>query len=182
MIFRLVSRRSHHETSITALYGAIVAQARNEGFYVQYEVPDTVAGRFDMIVLHLWLLLRQLRASTAGQSLAQGVFDRFCRDMDHSFREMGVGDLAVPRRMREVGEAFYGRARAYDAALESTDPEALALALARNIYGTPSGGLAGARRLAGYVRSAAMALATQDETVLAQGQPHFPHPDGIEAN
>lgn len=182
MIFRLLSRRSPDRATIAALYGAIVAQARHETFYLHYAVPDTVAGRFDMVVLHLWLVLRRLQTSAAGRTLAQGVFDHFCRDMDHSFREMGVGDLAVPRRMREVGEAFYGRAGAYDAALDGPDSDALASALARNIYASLPRGFAGARRLADYVRSAAADLAAQDETALTQGQPRFPQPDWISAD
>ena len=81
-------------------------------------MPDTVLGRFDMIVLHLVLLLRRLRAGEAAhRALAQGVFDAFCRDMDDNLREMGISDQGVPRQMRKVGEAFYGRAQAYEAAL-----------------------------------------------------------------
>src|SRR4029077_120637 len=104
MIFRLF-RRTPRDPSIAALYGAIVAQARTEAFYQHYHVPDTVNGRFEMIVLHLVLLLHRLhREGEQGRMLGQGVFYYFCRDMDANFREMGVGDLAVPRRMRGVGE------------------------------------------------------------------------------
>ena len=111
-------RRSPKRT-IAALYGAIVAQARAARSSTQaYGVPDTVLGRFDLIVLHLVLLLRRLRAGEAAhRALAQGVFDAFCRDMDHNLREMGISDQGVPRQMRRVGEAFYGRAQAYEAAL-----------------------------------------------------------------
>src|SRR3989442_6857779 len=104
--------------SIAALYGAIVAQARLAVFYQTYGVADTVLGRFDLIVLHLALVLRRLRRDHE-KAVAQGVFDAFCRDMDDNLREMGVGDQAVPEQMRRVGEAFYGRAQAYDAALDA---------------------------------------------------------------
>ena len=110
--------------TIAALYGAIVAQARDPRFYEAYGVPDTVLGRFDLIVLHLALVLRRLREGDASaRTLAQGLFDAFCRDMDHNLREMGVGDQGVPRQMRRVGEAFYGRAQAYDAALAEQSNE-----------------------------------------------------------
>src|SRR5947199_10564680 len=113
--------------TIAVLYGAIVAQARDPRFYEAYEVPDTVLGRFDLIVLHAALLLRRLRAGdAAARTLVQGVFDTFCRDMDHNLREMGIGDQRVPQQMQRVGEAFYGRARAYDAALAERDSAALA--------------------------------------------------------
>src|ERR1051325_6534511 len=118
--------------TIAALYGAIVTQARDPRFYEAYGVPDTVLGRFDLIVLHLVLVLRQLRKGDASiATLAQGVFDAFCRDMDHNLREMGISDQGVPRQMRRVGEAFYGRAQAYDAALASPRDRALVEAVRR---------------------------------------------------
>src|SRR3954453_7293487 len=123
------------DPTIATLYGAIVTQARDPRFYEFYGVPDTVLGRFDLIVLHAALLLRRLRTGdAAARALAQGVFDTFCRDMDHNLREMGISDQGVPRQMQRVGEAFYGRAQAYDAALAKRDSGALAGALARNVY------------------------------------------------
>src|SRR5262249_18838863 len=121
MIFRLF-RRDPQAATIAALYGAIVAQARNPAFYLEYGVPDTPEGRFDMIVLHLALVCRRLgRAQGPDQaparSVSQAVFDMFCRDMDHNLREMGVSDIGVPKKMRKLGEAFYGRLDAYDRAL-----------------------------------------------------------------
>src|ERR1043165_5052916 len=112
--------------TIDALYGAIVAQAREPGFYAALGVPDTVSGRFDMVLLHVVLVLRRLRQvgdkdgegeRALAQELSQQLFDRFCRDMDHNLREMGISDQGLPRHMRRVGEAFYGRAQAYEAAL-----------------------------------------------------------------
>jgi cytochrome b pre-mRNA-processing protein 3 len=145
---------------VAALYGMIVAQARSPIFYRGYGVPDTVAGRFDMIVLHLVLLLQRLKGeSSAVQALGQEVFNLFCRDIDDNFREMGMGDLAVPREMRKVGEAFYGRAAAYEAAL-AVDDASLAAALTRNIFGKPSHD---ARRLAAYMREAVRQLGTQHD-------------------
>src|SRR5215467_3304390 len=113
--------------TIETIYGMIVTQAREPLFYRELGVPDTVDGRFDLILLHLWIVLSRLRAAEAGkepgQGLSQALFDRFCEDMDDNLREMGVGDLAVPKRMQAFGEAFYGRSRAYDAALvEGAEP------------------------------------------------------------
>src|SRR6185295_9484337 len=111
-------RRASPSGNIDALYGMIVAQARNAEFYRGYGVPDTVDGRLDMIVLHLVLVLRQLTQAhgAALPPAGQDLFDRFCADMDDNFREMGVGDFGVPKRMQKVGEAFYGRAKVYERA------------------------------------------------------------------
>jgi cytochrome b pre-mRNA-processing protein 3 len=164
------------KSTIAALYGAIVAQARLPVFYQSLGVPDTVLGRFDMIVLHLVLLLRRLREGQAHRELAQAVFNAFCRDMDDNLREMGISDQGVPREMRKVGEAFYGRAQAYEAALGAPGDAGLAAALARNVYGAVEPPVAAAS-LAAYVRAAARVLAEQELTVLASGHVHFPAPD-----
>lgn len=158
----------------------IVAQARSPSFYRDYQVPDTVNGRFDMIVLHLVLVLGRLRQTDAGGNLpvlGQQIFDRFCRDMDANFREMGIGDLTVPKEMKRVAEAFYGRAAAYEAALAAHDRSALEGALARNVFG-PAAVTAGARRLAAYVERAALQLATQQPSA---GRVEFPDPLSIPA-
>src|ERR1700719_304634 len=105
--------------TIEAIYGMIVTQARLPSFYRDLGVPDTVNGRFDLLVLHLWMVLRRFRSAEAAANHSQALFDRFCDDMDANLREMGVGDLTVPQRMRAFGEAFYGRVAAYDLALTS---------------------------------------------------------------
>jgi len=164
------------DPTIAALYGAIVTQARDPRFYEAYAVPDTVLGRFDLIVLHLALVLRQLRKGDASiAALAQGVFDAFCRDMDHNLREMGIGDQGVPRQMRRVGEAFYGRAQAYDAALADPGHDRLAETLRRNVYAEAADSVA-AGALAAYVRKAADELDAQALENLVRGVVSFPHP------
>jgi cytochrome b pre-mRNA-processing protein 3 len=180
MIFGLFR---HAPKTIARLYGTIVAQARAPVFYDRYAVPDTVNGRFEMIVLHLVLLLRRLEAEPRSvRRLGQGVFDLFCRDMDGSLREMGVGDLAVPRRMRRIGDAFYGRQSTYAAAL-GAGVEPLRNALARNVFGLEPGPIAGGTperagvdRLARYVDGAIRHLAAQDGATLARAELSFPDP------
>jgi cytochrome b pre-mRNA-processing protein 3 len=177
-MFSLPFRGLSRNPTIEAVYGMIVAQARSPSFYRDYGVPDTLSGRFDMIVLHLVLVLRRWRTTpTNVRPLGQQIFDRFCRDMDHNFREMGVGDLAVPKEMRRVAEAFYGRAGAYEAALADGDQAAIEAALTRNVFGTAQPPL-GARRLAAYMQAAARQLAMQDP---AEGKILFPDPDLVMA-
>jgi cytochrome b pre-mRNA-processing protein 3 len=183
MIFRLF-RRDPMAGTIDALYGAIVAQARRPAFYTAYGAPDTTDGRFDMVVLHVALVCRRLGRETgageAARHLSQRVFDMFCADMDHNLREMGVGDLTVPKKMRRMGEAFYGRLEVYDRALAATGDDELAIALARNVLGT-SAPAAPARRFAAYVREAARRLDATPFAALAGGQLDFPDPDAVAA-
>ena len=167
-------RRQTQDPRIARLYGTIVAQARSPSFYAEYGVPDTVAGRLDMILLHLVLVLRSLgRGSEPLQAMGQEVFNQFCRDIDDNFREMGVGDLSVPKEMRRVGEAYYGRAAVYDAALAAGEDQ-LVDALARNIFDGPADG---ARRLAAYVGECVAGLAEQDGFL--NGELRFPEPSKI---
>jgi cytochrome b pre-mRNA-processing protein 3 len=172
---RPLFRRSPKPT-FAALYGVIVAQSRHAAFYEGYGVPDTVLGRFDMIVLHLALVVRRLRQGGDGEkAAAQGAFDAFCRDMDDNLREMGISDQGVPKQMQRVGEAFYGRAQAYDAALDQADDAALIAALARNVYAGVDGPEAAAARLAAYVRRVAAELGAQRPEHVV-GAVRFPQP------
>ncbi|MBL4666293.1 MAG: hypothetical protein JKY04_02860 [Sneathiella sp.] len=119
-----------------ALYTEIVRQARQPVFYLKASVPDTVDGRFEMISLHAFLVMRRLKNEDAeAEKLQQAVFDRMFTDMDHSIREIGVGDLSVGKRIKAMAEVFYGRIIAYETALDGGD-ESLETALERNHYGT----------------------------------------------
>jgi cytochrome b pre-mRNA-processing protein 3 len=173
-------RRSSNRRSIPALYGAIVAQARSARFYADFGVPDTVAGRFDLIVLHLVLVLRRLGGGEgeAGHRLGQSLFDAFCRDLEGNLREMGTGDLAVPKRMRAFAEAFYGRQAAYLAALGADHPGDFEKALARNIFS--AGEHPGAVPLAAYARAAARQLDAQSDAALRGGAVVFPNPEAFD--
>jgi cytochrome b pre-mRNA-processing protein 3 len=166
-IFRRDDRRPF------ALYGAIVAQARQPALYAALRVPDTVDGRFDMVVLHLVLAVRRLRGAAAMEQ--QAVFDLFIADMDRSLREMGVGDLTVPKRIKKMAEAFYGRLEAYGTALDAGDRAALAQAIDRNVF-PDAGDPAAAAALAAYALTAEQALAAQPIEDIVAGRIGYPAP------
>lgn len=176
MILRLF-RRQFQPGTIHTLYGVIVAQARRPEFYEEFGIADTVEGRFDMIVLHLAVVLRRLKREPHGAALGRALLDAFARDMDHNLREMGVGDLTVPKQMKRMMEAFYGRSRSYESALAGDDAAALEQALARNVFaGGAAGGVA---RLAAYVRHAAEQLDAVDGAQFLDGLLVFPAPRAI---
>ncbi len=128
-------RRNRHERAGYVLYTAAVAAARAPFLYATVGVPDTLDGRFDLVGLHVFLVIRRLQAQPApGPALAQAVFDAMFHDMDVNLREMGVSDIAVGRKVKVMWEAFNGRATAYAAALDSGDTAALQAALARNVW------------------------------------------------
>src|SRR5689334_7060106 len=175
MMFPLF-RRNVRQNTISTLYGTIVAQARLPCFYREYGVPDTVSGRFDLLVLHLATVLDRLAKDPVLREQGQALFDRFCHDMDHNLREMGVGDLAVPKEMQRMGEAFYGRAEAYRAALAAANKGALAQAIVRNIYGGAAPTSGAADRLAAYIRQAIRELEEQRPSDFMAGRILLPDP------
>ncbi len=162
------------EAVATGIYGAAVAQARRPELYAVLGVPDSVTGRFEMVVLHAVLVIERLkRDGEAGRALGQLVFDDFCRDMDQSLRELGFGDQAVPKRMKALGEGFYGRAAAYGDSLG--DRPGLATAIARNVFpdGEPP---VAAGWLADYAIAVAAALAGTSVDEIAAGRAVLPDP------
>jgi cytochrome b pre-mRNA-processing protein 3 len=179
-MFQRLRSKNDPQENIHRLYGAIVAQAREPSFYEDYRVPDTVEGRFDLIVLHVYLVSRRLaQADEDAKAVAQEVFDLFFQDMDESMRELGVGDLSVPKKVRAMGEAFYGRAKAYDAALIDNSGGKLAAALHRNVFAGSAGHEDAAARLARYVHLAGNCLALLKKDQIAQGKITFPRPEEI---
>lgn len=134
MIFNLFRKNTATEP-VLAIYSAIVAQSRQPVFYAEWLVPDTVTGRFDMISLHMALLFRRLRSETGrSKDFSQSVFDLFFRDMDRSLREMGVGDLGVPKRIQKMGNIFFGLLAALSEPMDRNDSQALEAVLSRNIF------------------------------------------------
>jgi cytochrome b pre-mRNA-processing protein 3 len=170
---RNLRRHNRHERAGFALYAAAVAAARDPWFYAALLVPDTLDGRFDLVALHAFLVVRRLQDSPApGPDLSQAVFDAMFTDMDNNLRELGVSDLRVGKRVRAMWEAFHGRSVAYAQALDAGDRAALATALARNVWrgAVPDGA---AEDLATYVLSQAAHIATQPLSDLATGKVLF---------
>ena len=155
------------------LYTAAVAQARRPAFYADLGVPDRIDARFELYVLHVVLLQQRLSGHGAeAAETAQALFDAFVGALDHTLREMGVGDLTVPKKMRRLGEAIYGRVKAYDTALAARDLDALSALLERTVFEGAAG--AGRDRMAAYVLASADRLAAQPLADLLEARPNWP--------
>lgn len=172
MVFERLFKGRRHQRPAEAVYDAVVAQARCPVFYTDYGVEDGFEQRFDLLVLHVHLVVRRL-AGGGDPARAQELFDALFFDMDRTLRAIGVGDMSVGKRIKDMIRAYYGRTAAYDSALD--DPVALAMALARNVFGAETPG-PGAARLARQVRATVDALAAQPVADLAAGRVRFPDP------
>lgn len=183
MIFqRFFNREGEKNREITgALYAAIVAGARQPHFYSAWNIPDTPLGRFEMMSLHMILAMRRLtKGSAAARDIAQELTDTFFTEVDHSLRELGIGDVGVPKRMKKLAKMFYGRAASYGVALDGGDAAELGAALSRNVVpeepGWPFGG-----PLARYALEAESLLAAQPDADLIAGRMRFPDAESVGA-
>lgn len=179
MLFRRFFERRHREQAASALYVAAVGQARQPVFYARYGVPDTLEGRYDMIILHVWMVMRRLSrlGNEGGEALARAMVELMFTDMDRNLREMGVTDLRVGKRVLNMAEAFYGRAGAYDKAV-TEGGDSLAAALERNLYqsgGAPAIGQAAA--MAAHVLAQLIDLDSLDDGALCEGKVSFLPPE-----
>lgn len=145
-----LTRRTERRANAHNLYGSIVALSRAPALYDKLQVPDTVEGRFEILVLHMFAFLEQINGEAA--PLAQDIVDLFFADMDVTTRELGVGDMAVPKKMRGLAGVFNERMTAYKAAVEDSGVKVLSKELRQNIFGGESAGPGGAKGLVRYIR------------------------------
>ncbi len=177
MIFGLFGKKNNNVAIVERQYGLLTASARRPVLYAELGVPDTVMGRFEMLSAVLILYFRRTRLSArAGQEIAQEIVDAFFEDVDHSIRELGVGDVAVPKRMKKLAGMFYGRLETYSAALEVKDATALTEALKRNFHPGPSPADISMQGLAAYLLEAEAVLAGYDEDLVESGMLDMPAP------
>jgi cytochrome b pre-mRNA-processing protein 3 len=157
-----------------SIYAEIVAQARRPDFYLVCGVADTVQGRYEMIALHMFLVLHRLKGEgKPGAALAQDLFDLMFADMDRNLRELGTGDLSVGKRIKTLAQGLYGRVAAYERGLSPGQQEALRDSLSRNVFaGAPAHG-EGLSGLTDYLQRAATALAAQDFAEICSGRIAF---------
>jgi cytochrome b pre-mRNA-processing protein 3 len=178
MIFKkLLKHQDRSDTPECIAYEQIVAQARQEAFYASAGVQDTVDGRFDMIVLHAFLVMNRLNDENTAEAkeFSQNVFNVMFIDMDRSLREMGVGDISVGKKIKKMAQVFYGRVHAYEDALkrQGSEPDQLENVISRNIY-PDIGGEAYAGKVAEYVVAASEHLAQQPLADILTGKVAYP--------
>lgn len=192
MVFGLWKRR--RDMTPFAMYQSVMDQARQAAFYADWGVPDTIEGRFDMLIAHAVLALRRLKAvglqrAEEAADRSQSLTDVLFKDLDRALRETGVGDVSVPKKMNKLASAFFGRGKSYGDALDAGDVEALATALARNLTADQGvdkeeneaahggqGSVLDADALASYLMQAEAALAAQDDGDILLGGFHWPVP------
>jgi cytochrome b pre-mRNA-processing protein 3 len=177
-----LKQRQDQRQKARSLYGSIVTQARSRGFYGGWGVPDTADGRFEMIALHLVLVLHRLAAAgTPGRRLGQALTEAFVADLDDTLREMTVGDLAVPRQVKRAVAALHERHSAYRAALAASSDAPLIAAILARLGGAGASQSLDAARLCGYMRRAKHRLDLLPAIEVLAGRVAWPQTDGPDA-
>ena len=153
--------------NVDATYCIIVDQSRNPSFYKELLVPDNIDGRFDVLTLHMFFIFSRLKKEEQkAAQFSQLLFDTMFVDMDQSLREMGVGDLSVGKRVKDMGKALLGRLEVYDRAFEGVDSE-IEASIVRNIYRGDRTRLREVKRLLDYSKRSIRELsATATEDIL----------------
>lgn len=170
MIFGLFGKRPARLAPVNALLARIAAASREPALYIGGGVPDDFEGRFESMTLHVFLVLRRLRElPPPAADMAQDLVDATFSYLELGFRQAGISDVAVPKRMKKIGRSFYGRIKAYDEALDGQDAQALAAALSRNV-----GASVDAPALSTYITEAGTALAALDIDGILTKDPLFP--------
>jgi cytochrome b pre-mRNA-processing protein 3 len=173
-MLRWFGDRDPTRTSALQLYGSSVAQARRPVFYRDWRVADTFSGRFELVMLHVGLLMRRLTAEGApAHGLGQALVEQMFAALDDDMRAIGIGDLTVPKKIQAAASSFYGRLKAYDSALKAADDGELAGALERNVPAHDGDALQSGQ-LAAYVHKAAERLGDQAFAELNKGRVIYP--------
>jgi cytochrome b pre-mRNA-processing protein 3 len=174
MIFGLFGKKNNNKAIIARQYALLTAAARQPDFYLDMHVPDTVMGRFEMLTVVMILYFRRTAHSgVSGQEIAQEIIDAFFEDIDHSIRELGIGDVSVPKKVKRFARMYYGRLESYAAALDADDTDALAEALRRNIR-PEEPEAPQMQSLAHYMIKAEQDMKTLDEEIVASGNVQLP--------
>ncbi len=176
-MFRWFAGRAARKEAAEKIYDAIVAQSRNPAFYLRCGVPDTLSGRFDMLVIHMFVVLQILKlGGREGQLLAQEIVEAFIREMDTMVRDLGVSDRNVPKEVRKIAQLFYGQLLAYSTALQRNDTKGLAGEVWKSFQsgeGAASASIA-ADSISTYMRQAIKNIQEMPLNMLLQGNIRFP--------
>lgn len=193
MVFGLWKRRK--DMTPYAFYQSVTDQSRQPIFFESWGVPDTIGGRFDMLIAHAILLFRRLKKIEGARAeeaavRSQAFSDLMFKDLDRALRETGVSDRNVPKRLKTLATAYLGRGQAFGEALDASDRDALAEAIVRNaggiVFEADKAGLSdeeetypvNGQALAKYLQAADEALAGQDDDTVLTGTLAWPaHPE-----
>jgi len=185
-MFRWFAGRAARKEAAERIYDAIVAQSRNPAFYIRCNVPDTLSGRFDMLVIHMFVVLQILKlGGREGQLLAQEIVEAFIREMDTMVRDLGVSDRNVPKEVRKIAQLFYGQLLAYSTAMQHNDMKGLSAEVWKSFQSSDGAGgdqAVASEPIAIYIQQSIKNIQEMPLNMLLQGNIRFPDVAGPRTN
>lgn len=178
-MFRWFAERSARREAAEKIYDAVVSQSRNPVFYVRCGVPDTLSGRFDMLVIHMFVVMQNLKGDREGELLGREIVEAFVREMDSMVRDLGVPDMQVPNEVRKIASLFYGQLIVYREAMDKRNRAALADAVWKSFQSGDETSNVAATELADYILQATKNTKELPLNMLLQGQLNFPEIYGL---
>lgn len=110
----MIFYKKNNSKLIEKIYQNIIERSRLKFFYIDQEVEDTIESRFDLIIFHSFIIFQYFKEiKVKNNSLPQNLFDFMFNDFENNLREMGLGDIAVNKKMKVFMLAFYGRIANY---------------------------------------------------------------------
>jgi len=176
VMFRWFAERSARREAAEKIYDAIVAQSRAPVFYMRCGVPDTLLGRFDMLVIHMFIVLQNLRklGGKEGELLGRDVIEAFIREMDSMVRDLGVSDPQVPKEVQKIANVFFAQLTVYIDAMERRDPQAMAEAIRKSFQQGEGNVRVAEAELTSYVLESIKQIGIMPLNMLLQGKILFP--------
>ncbi len=180
-MFRWFAERSARREAAEKIYDAIVAQSRAPVFYVRCGVPDTLFGRFDMLVIHMFIVLQNLRklGGKEGELLGRDVIEAFIREMDSMVRDLGVSDLQVPKEVSKIANVFFAQLTVYIDAMEKRDTRFLAEAIRKSFQSADPQVHIAESEITNYVLESIKQIGVMPLNLLLQGNIQFPEVKAI---
>lgn len=172
-MFGLLRKKNPYQSDAYAVYERMMQHSRSPVFYQDMGVPDSFDGRYDLLVVHAYLLFEVLNEKDSDNAAAfnQALFDQIFKHMKVTLREIGVGDVGIPKHMQKMMKAFNGRMHSYSEALQSGDLDGV---LIRNVYGTiDEPDLQDVEKMADYIRSSLERLRKKEFDEIITGEELF---------
>ncbi len=172
-------KKNTSKTLPQQIYGGLMTHARSPVFFLNFKVPDTVMGRFDMLSLHVYLLARRFRAdaSDIAQDLSQEIFDLYVADVERALRELGIGDTSVPKKKKKMIRSFYGQIDDFDEPLNNKEIDILSEKVAARYLGEVEG--AEPSLITNYILASEENLNKQDIKAIFSGTVDWIEPGSV---
>ena len=88
------------------IYNNLIRLTRNKNIYLNLKNTDTFSDRLVILLFHFGFFLK-LYKDQLSKNKSQDLFDFIVRQIELSIREIGYGDVAVNKKMKDYVNLFF---------------------------------------------------------------------------